>query len=55
MMPAGLAGPMVQDPRPEFQRLRPHARLVARAGRGFGIDTTECGIHRPVPYGDNNI
>ena len=25
----------------------------ARAGRWFGIDKTECGIHQPVPYGDN--
>jgi phosphoadenosine phosphosulfate reductase len=25
----------------------------ARAGRWFGIDKTECGIHHPVPYGDN--
>jgi phosphoadenosine phosphosulfate reductase len=24
-----------------------------RAGRWFGIDKTECGIHRPAPYGDN--
>ena len=25
----------------------------ARAGRWFGIDKTECGIHLPQPYGDN--
>jgi phosphoadenosine phosphosulfate reductase len=25
----------------------------ARAGRWFGIDKTECGIHLPTPYGDN--
>ena len=25
----------------------------ARAGRWFGIDKTECGIHLPLPYGDN--
>lgn len=25
----------------------------ARAGRWFGIDKTECGIHQPLPYGDN--
>jgi phosphoadenosine phosphosulfate reductase len=25
----------------------------ARAGRWFGIDKTECGIHLPEPYGDN--
>lgn len=25
----------------------------ARAGRWFGIDKVECGIHLPIPYGDN--
>jgi phosphoadenosine phosphosulfate reductase len=25
----------------------------ARAGRWFGIDKTECGIHLPAPHGDN--
>lgn len=24
-----------------------------RAGRWFGIDKAECGIHQPAPYGDN--
>ena len=34
---------------------RPTARdgEDARAGRWFGIDKTECGIHLPAPYGDN--